>query len=354
MSIFAFFLLCSFLGYCFLTEGFRQGVSELFRALIFVWLLNTFFLQIYQVPTGSMIPTILEGDVVVVSKLHYGPKTPQIPLHIPFTESTFLGKKSYSALIKLPIFRFWGISDVKRGDIIVFNTPHEQDRPIGMRQLYTKRCIGLPGDRVALRNGHYFINGIKEAHDEKRRLKFTIKASKALPDLFLDDYIQEHRLIGPNTYSGYGIRCKMKELAQCAFITHIGYAPELTATNEMAEVLVPYKGMKVTLNMANCLSYQKTIADHEGNREVCLKGGKLLINGVAQSHYTFKQDYYFASGDNRHNSYDSRAWGFVPKNHLVGKALGILASGKNPKRHLMLNLLTFQVRSNRFFRRMAN
>ncbi len=274
-------------------------IKSIFWAFL-LWLVARIFLfQIYSVPSDSMSNSLLSGDYVVVNKLAYGARIPITPLSIP-------GTNFYFDAIALPYLRIPGYSTPQRNDIIVFNFPLDRYVPIDCRQPYIKRCLALPGDTIAADLGIILVNGAK-----------TIET-----DSVLCRYVNEQT--GEYLYL-------TKQAAKKSNFTLLPlngsvYRPVYFPNNGLIKwnadnfgpLLVPKKGMIIKLTPENILLYRTAIEVYEGNTFKS-EGSKVLINSIPATSYTFKMDYYFVVGDNRYNSIDSRFWGFVPQNHLIGK-----------------------------------
>lgn len=305
------------------------------------------------------------GDYLFVSKLHYGPITPQTPLQVPLTHQTLWdkGPKSYSDLIQLPTYRFPGFSSVQRNDIVVFHVPHEQQRPADLRTNLIKRCIAVAGDTLEIRNGQVFLNG--QSSPVAGQPQTTYFMAVATPDddirqaLYrkgVVDYQEPDGLPGvtndPDTGKlGFFISCSA---AIAAYFRQQPYVQSLTVTAPTVQLFpdvadfhgsgatsatprrwqldnygplpVPKKGQTITLTPANAAIYYKLVSQYEHNQGISWQDGMMQQNGQPLTHYTIKQNYYFMMGDNRHNSEDSRFWGFVPEDHLVGKAVFVWLS----------------------------
>lgn len=358
-------------------------------ALIVATIVRTFFIEAYTIPTPSMEKTLLVGDYLFVSKVSYGPKIPNTPLSLPLVHNQFYGRKSYLEWIKWPYKRIAGLGPIERNDIVVFNFPngdtifkqdpaidyHQykrqlgadqfkqwikmnrielEDRPLDKKDNYVKRCVAIPGDTLFIRNGDVFINGEAQITIPEKEYNYTIRTQNtALNPLILErlglskDDINSSGFDGstynrlPLTQAGYE---EIKKLSVVTSITkneasasqsnsvyYFPFDPRYPWTEDnFGPLWIPKKGVTVQLTTDNLPIYHRIIETYEGNT---LKedGEQIYINGVLATSYTFKMDYYFMMGDNRHNSADSRFWGFVPEDHVVGKASFIWFSSDKDK-----------------------
>ncbi|HLP53485.1 MAG TPA: signal peptidase I [Fluviicola sp.] len=251
----------------------------------FGWLvLRSCVIQIYRVPTDSMNNTFKEGDYIVVNKLVYGARVPMTPLSLPFGHT-------YLDWITFSYHRIPGFSSIRRNDILVFNYPAEKGLPVDHRREYVKRCIALAGDSIAIRKGIVFVNG----------KKFR-EAPGSLP-----------------IYSKKHIRTATDSLFYSpSYYPHSGSIK--WNSDRFGPLLVPKTGMRIRLTHDQLILYKEVIESYE-QKEVLEQDGTIYINGKIQQFYTFEMDYYFVLGDNRPNSVDSRFWGFVPEDHIIGKVV---------------------------------
>jgi signal peptidase I len=248
-----------------------------------LWLFaHIFIFQTSLIPTPSMKPTLNEGDYIIVNKLAYGPRIPITPLSLPIGNT-------YLDWIQLPYMRIPGYSSVKHNDVIVFNYPMDDDLPIDERKGYVKRCVGLPGDTIKMKNGSLSINDEKITEPSTIFHKYIIDSSIYSPAYF------------PN-------RSEIKWNA-----------------DNFGPLYIPEKGKNILLTKKNITLYQRVIEKYENNI-LKIKNDSVFINDNYRMTYTFKMNYYFVMGDNRSNSVDSRFWGFVPEDHLIGKASYILST----------------------------
>ena len=301
----------------------RSAANEWLDAVIFavivVSFINIFFFQAFKIPSSSMERTLYTGDHLFVSKLTYGPRLPQTPLTVPFTHNVIFGKESYSTLIQKDYKRLKGFRNVRRGDIVVFGFPNgdtvlrkapSEDyyslcrfygkqkvvsslgpviaRPADKVDHYVKRCVAIPGDTLEIREGLVWIDGVKQ-----------------------------------ETYPGMQISRNIEKV-QSDYREIFPFSPDYTWTrDEFGPLWIPEKGATVELTRENLPLYERIIRVYEHSS---------VEEALAAGSYTFKQDYYFMMGDNRHNSLDSRYWGFVPEDHIVGRPVVIWLSTDEGKK----------------------
>jgi len=259
----------------------KEKTKEFFESLLFAgiaaFFIITFVIQNTRIPTGSMEDTILVGDFVLVNKFIFGSSSPK---YIPFTE------------VEIPHFRLPALREPKRKDIVVFEYPGDRDQLVAneLGVNYVKRCIGLPGDTVQIINKVVYVNG----------KQFWIPPHVK----YLNPYAKPKEYVEPRIF------------------------PKGMPWNEdnYGPLIVPKKGYKIRLTPDNVEQW-RTIIDREfGNRVVDVKGNVITIEGMPVTYYTLKKDYYFMMGDNRDDSLDSRFWGFVARDMIVGEAFITLFS----------------------------
>lgn len=361
----------------------REWIDAGVFAVVAATLIRTFVFEAYVIPTGSMEKTLLVNDFLFVSKLSYGPRIPNTPLAVPFVHHTLpvVNTKSYSELIHIPYTR-WFATPVKRNDVVVFNFPagdtvinldnyqskttyydalldagdenpdlgrerilsNPDDypiivRPVDKQENYIKRCVAIPGDSLQLINGVLFINGEKAFLPPKMQLHYEV-ITKGQPldyDVLREEYDfdkveEEIRSYGNNHYLMLLTNEAKDKMIKNGLIEKIEIIKQPRDNrifprdkkhnwdvDNFGPLWVPKKGATLTLTDDNFSIYERAIQVYEGNK-LEKRDGKIYINDVPTNQYTFKMDYYWMMGDNRHSSQDSRYWGFVPEDHIVGEA----------------------------------
>jgi len=323
----------------------REWLDAGIFAVVAATLIRTFLFEAYTIPTPSMEKSLMVNDYLFVSKMHYGARIPMTPLSFPFVHNTMpvVGGNSYSTAVQWDYKRLPGISKINRYDDVVFNYPQDDNktRPIDKKENYIKRCVAIPGDSLLIKEGVLFING-KPAYDPKfKQFNYrvtTITNAPINPEIMEDMDIYpmgDPRM--PNVYSlTKGEVDKLSKIPniQITLLNDLfGIAPGVVEPNafpmdtanfkfnndNFGPIYVPQKGKEIKLTPENIALFRTIITEYEGH-ELSYDTSSIRIDGQAVSSYTFEMDYYWMMGDNRHNSLDSRYWGFVPEDHIVGKA----------------------------------
>lgn len=318
----------------------REWLDAIVFAVVASTIVRGLIFSAFAIPSASMEGSLMTGDYLFVSKMAYGARMPMTPVSIPFLEATVTNAKikTYWDGVKLPYYRLPGFGKVEVGDAVVFNYPAQaEEAPVDMRVHYIKRCVGLPGDVITIVNSQVFANGkpVKSAPKAQTSYLVTTDGNNLNPEMLHDLQVEVRGEVYPNTYEmiipvesmnefkGYSNIKAIKPVIEPQGRADLRVFPQsqLFTWNEdnYGPIVVPKKGTTIALNDSTMALYGRAIGLYEYNK-VEKKGSDIYINGVKASSYTFKMDYYWMMGDNRHNSEDSRFWGFVPDDHIVGKA----------------------------------
>lgn len=381
-----------------------EWVSSILFAVVAATLVHTYFMQPYVIPTSSLEKSLLKGDFLFVSKFHYGARVPMTTVAAPMVHDTLPIAKTPSYLKKpqLPYMRIPGFQKIKRNDIVVFNWPADTlfnmyktadkkyEKPIDKKTNYVKRCVGIPGDSLEIRDGYVFIDGKQNQLPDRAKPQFfhTVISKKFLSSKYLAEDI------GTTEYSNYykiskesNKRYKFSEYLpfpndpnsilvkiSSVLANDIKRNPDFKITdrysinlsNEEKEKLsknpnvvliereISPKGERDSRIFPNNEDYNwnndnfgpiyipeagktvdlntkvlplyKKIITEYEGNNLQVNGDEIYINGQLATSYTFAQDYYWMMGDNRQNSLDARSWGYVPFDHVVGKPVFVWMS----------------------------
>ena len=371
----------------------REWLDAAVFAIVAATIIRTFFVEAYTIPSESMEGSMLVNDYLFVSKMSYGARLPMTPLAVPLVHNTMplLGGKSYTDAVQWKYRRLPGFGHIERNDVVVFNFPdgdtvlrddkgnYLQDdyygyammpesrnvlqangytlehRPVDKTDNYIKRCVGVPGDLIEVREGVLYVNGqrsvdfphikneysvvtngkplddemLKEAHISNESTRENEPPKDVRPGRNGANYnlmVQNKYVPVLQKYFGAGnVKFYVEPAANATLVAPQYWAFPRDTTNfknnvdNFAAITIPKKGTTVTLTPNNIALYRRLISVYEHNT-LEERNNTYIINGQPATRYTFKMDYYWMMGDNRHNSLDSRFWGFVPEDHVVGKA----------------------------------
>ncbi|MBI1305660.1 MAG: signal peptidase I [Bacteroidetes bacterium] len=347
-----------------------EWVDAIIFAVIAATVIRSLFIEAYQIPTSSMEKTLMVGDFLFVSKVNYGARLPMTPISFPFAHHTMpftKDTKSYIEALKLPYYRLPGFQKIKNGDVVVFNWPAEREgRPVDKKENYIKRCVAIPGDVLEVREGMVYINGVAEHVPPKRQFEYEVKTSSYdLPK----EFYEEQDITDRSPATGVPVhymhltdkaRDAVKGLSEVISIdTNLhrrgeeghGMLFPFSKQHDWSRdfygpLTIPKKGVTVKLDSSNYFIYERLIQEYENHPSFEMRGNKFYMDDQEITDYTFEMNYYFMMGDNRHNSLDSRAWGFVPEDHIVGKAIFVAFSVKHeithrPKRDASGNVVEY-------------
>lgn len=355
-----------------------EWTSSVLFAIVAATIVHTYFMQPFTIPSSSLEKSLLVGDFLFVSKFHYGARVPMTTVAAPMVHDTIpvLKTKSYvfdddfskrntSWLnkLQLPYLRIPGFQKIKRNDIVVFNQPADTLRdmndfhpdrnyykPIDKKTNLVKRCVAIAGDTFEIKDGYVYINGKKNELPDRAKLQFSYYVQtkgRLNPEYLKKRYDITDNIYAMDAQGTSYLLSAVSDEALAKFKNHPDVVnivpnkqkegegtPEETFPHDpnyqwnrdfFGPLYVPEKGKTIDINLDVLPLYKRVITEYEHNK-LQVKGNQIFINDALATTYTFKQNYYWMMGDNRHNSIDARAWGFVPFDHVVGKPVFIWMS----------------------------
>lgn len=308
----------------------KQWGLALLVALVFALICRMFVVQSYVISNTRMERTLMAGDFIFVEKFSYGARLPMTLLAVPFTNI-------YSDAIELSYGRIPATGNIRHNDLMVFNYPVLNDPPVDKRDMLVKRCVGLPGDTVKIDSKKLFINGAEVPFPTESQFNYRLVAKDVkLTQDFLDKYqIDEGGLVSNLGFYDFPLGKQSADSIQNdPQVKYIRPLKDFPGDNNQGifpqgkfhswnkdyfgPLYIPKKGATILLNLRNIELYKDIITLNE-KKEVEIRNAKIFIDGEVASSYTFTNNYYFVMDDNRDNAKDSRYWGFVPEDHVVGK-----------------------------------
>ena len=360
-----------------------EWISSILFAVVAATIVHTYAMQPFTIPTSSLEKTLLVGDFLFVSKFHYGARMPMTAISFPMVHDSIpvIGTKSYLDQPQLPYFRLPGFQKIKRNDIVVFSWPTDtlidinrpgkgfKVKPLDKKSNYVKRCVGVPGDELQIKDGYVYINGEKNVLPDRAKLQFRYKIISKnsfvktdnkgrytnqpsafvsshfnISDIYISDIDRENKIIthiaqmtdeayekvknNPNVI-------EVEKLTEEEGVWNQSVYPQDPRfnwnTKYFGPITIPKAGTTINISVENISLYKRIIEVYEGsefgiNNKISLSGTQVMLNSKQITKYTFLQDYYWMMGDNRDNSQDARMWGLVPFNHVVGKPVFIWMS----------------------------
>ncbi|MFW5706660.1 MAG: signal peptidase I [Bacteroidota bacterium] len=324
------------------SKGMKEWIKAFLYAFVFLVLLRFFVFDLKSLSDSSMEKTLLSGDVLLVNKFNYGARMPMRILPHAIVR-LFFTTDSLTPVKQLPYWRLPGNRDPQYNDLVYLNIPAPHSRAIDQRTRIVRRLAGLPGDDLMIRNAEVFINGKRIPQPADLQWNYLVETKRNIAlDEFLEAYqIREgHKKNGRNSYlfpltasvaDSISQRKDVKKIQRFPgqqeqeYLVPFGQRSQQWDADNFGPVRIPGKGYTVPLNPRTIDLWYYHIVFHE-REAVTIVNDSVFINGSFVQNYTFKNDYYFLLGDNRHNTSDSRLWGMVPENHIVGRANLVLAS----------------------------
>lgn len=366
-----------------------EMVNSVFFAVIVATVIRSTTFEAYTIPTSSMEKSLMVGDFLFVSKVHYGIRVPMTPMSVPLIHNRMPWMRnvpSYSKYPQIPYLRLPALDPIEVGDPVVFNYPMDLD-PVDKKENYVKRCVGVAGDSLAIVDRTVLVNGVPFRFPDRSHPQFlyyvetngTMFDPKVLKEKFDINFLNREQVRRyPNDQDVIFVsQTDAVVFLQERFVEDFGSLPNVKAlypvnapkpgtpqdttlpeglknfiANEMSgsrsilfpnpntghgeqpykdtpdnfgPIYIPKAGATVALTPFNIDAYRRIIDVYEGH-DLRIQEDGVYIDGALATEYTFEQNYYWMMGDNRHNSLDSRYWGYVPEDHIVGKPVFIWMS----------------------------
>ena len=323
-------------------------MASLMMIFVVAIFIRLFVFEIYEIPSGSMESTLEPGDKILVNKLYYGPELPRSPFEIPWVNLVYYSiPKARAAMDSIwwPSKRLNGFTKLKGGDVVVFNAPWKSET------VMIKRCVATPGEQIAVEQGVLKVNDERPAFDQceniRKRYNIYVAHDEAWNHLVeqLELEIPQFRKIQDRLYMG-NLDKKLKQQLESMTITDslvlkIHYPdpkpqcfPKSKDFNWSVDcygpISIPYRNQTIAINDTSYTFYRGPMKQMEGEI-IKRKKDQFYINDSIVTNYCFKHDYYFMMGDNRDYSRDSRYWGMISDEKIIGKATHVLWSYKDGK-----------------------
>lgn len=320
----------------------KDWLKAVLVAVVFLLAVRIFAFDLVSLSDSSMKHTLLAGDIIIVNKYNYGARAPLRILPHRFI-TLFYENDSLAPITQLPYWRFWGNRSIAKGDIAIINMPVNHLKPVDRRTRVPRRVVGLPGSQIKINDATVFVNGAKHAGTDNLQHNYIVESRRnIINESFLADHgISEGgRINGTNNYifsltpnmahkirNADGIRriTRYQAIPDSTLHSPFGSNAKNWSMDDFGPLAVPARGFTIDLTPETLDIYLYHIIHHE-RRRVEIINDSVLIDGEFANQYEFRMNYYFVMGDNWHNTSDSRNWGLVPENHIIGRGTGVFIS----------------------------